>query len=215
MFLSKICPVYDVGTPIVSGRARLRPCKQAHGVELEKVTSSLFEPQATCLAHTRAKRCRFIHQERASGVSHTQRVHLRTRCLRSHRYSFLRSGSGMWERLWTGLMLWAKGGCKEEMPQSRWGRHSIFSLECISRNFILTFPNTKDPSSNPFVAHIMDLWDRYFSWIWLKNKSTILFKDLGVLWDLVTMIASFPSEKEGYTFIKLSIVTVTYYVRWF
>lgn len=56
MFLSKICPVYDVGTPIVSGRARLRPCKQARGVELEKVTSSLFEPQATCLAHTRAKK---------------------------------------------------------------------------------------------------------------------------------------------------------------
>ena len=55
----------------------------------------------------------------------------------------------------------------------------------------------------------------YFSWIWLKNKSTIFFKDLGVPWDLVTVIASFPSEKEGYTFINLSIVTITYYVRWF
>ena len=114
-----------------------------------------------------------------------------------------------------GLVRWAKAGCKEGMPQSRWGRHSAFSLECSSRNFILTFPNAKDPSRNPFVAHITDLWGQFFSWIWLKNKSTILFKDLGVPWDLVTMIVSFPSEKKGCTFIKLSIVIITYYVRWF
>lgn len=58
-----------------------------------------------------------------------------------------------------------QGGCKEEMPQSRWGHHSIFSLDCISRSVILTFPNAEDPSSS-LLLHT------------LQASETIFFLDL-------------------------------------